>query len=142
MEINFTIWGEPTAKGRPRFFVNRGRAMAYTPAQTRSAENNFRAQAIAYKPAEPLSEALQIEIKAFRSIPLSWSKKRQAMAESGQIMPDTRPDADNYAKLVLDAMNGIFWRDDAQIVKLKVEKHYSTKPRIEIVIKEIKEAEK
>lgn len=37
-----------------------------------------------------------------------------------------RPDLDNLAKLVGDALNGLAYRDDSQIVGLTVEKHYTT----------------
>ena len=36
----------------------------------------------------------------------------------------SKPDADNYAKLILDALNGVLWRDDAQVVRLFAEKVY------------------
>ena len=34
----------------------------------------------------------------------------------------TRPDVDNYAKCVLDALNGLAYRDDSQVVDLHVVK--------------------
>ena len=37
----------------------------------------------------------------------------------------TKPDIDNYAKLVLDAMNGIAYNDDCQVVDLEVRKLYA-----------------
>jgi len=36
---------------------------------------------------------------------------------------DAVPDADNYAKLVLDSLNGVVLDDDAQVVSLTVRKH-------------------
>lgn len=36
---------------------------------------------------------------------------------------DAVPDADNYAKLVLDSLNGVALDDDAQVVSLTVRKH-------------------
>lgn len=47
-----------------------------------------------------------------------------------------RRDIDNYNKLVLDALEGIVFKDDNQIQKLTIEKHISAeKPRIEVEIK-------
>lgn len=51
--------------------------------------------------------------------------------------PTSRPDVDNYAKLVLDALNGIAWHDDAQVVSLSILKawtdpDYGSHTRIDI----------
>ena len=44
-----------------------------------------------------------------------------------------RVDSDNLAKHVLDAMNGILYDDDDQVVSLTIEKHIGQKrPRTEI----------
>jgi Holliday junction resolvase RusA-like endonuclease len=137
MIIRFKIYGEPVAKGRPRFSFRGKFARAYTPAKTAAAENNLRAQALMYKPVNPLDTALFVGIKVFRSIPKSMSKKRIEAAEKGEIRPVTKPDIDNYQKLVYDALNGIFWRDDSQIVDSRAAKFYSVTPRIEIEIMEI-----
>ena len=46
-----------------------------------------------------------------------------------------RSDWDNFHKLSMDALSGIVWEDDSQIIKATVEKHYSKEnPRIEIEI--------
>ncbi|MCK5017767.1 MAG: RusA family crossover junction endodeoxyribonuclease [Candidatus Peribacteraceae bacterium] len=45
-------------------------------------------------------------------------------------------DIDNYAKLILDSMEGIVYEDDKQIKKITIEKFYDKEnPRIEIIIK-------
>ncbi|MDR3243444.1 MAG: RusA family crossover junction endodeoxyribonuclease [Elusimicrobiota bacterium] len=139
MRINFTVWGEPTAKGRPRF-ARRGKFITtYTPQKTMNAENDFKLQSLKYKPVKPLDLPIAIEIRVFRSIPASWSVKKQFEANRGTIKPITKPDCDNYTKLILDAMNQIFFRDDSQIVRLQVEKAYSCSPRIEISMTELED---
>lgn len=35
---------------------------------------------------------------------------------------EKKPDLDNLAKSVLDALNGIVWRDDAQVASLSMSK--------------------
>tara|TARA_B100000963_G_scaffold106714_2_gene92679 strand:+ start:4145 stop:4384 length:240 start_codon:yes stop_codon:yes gene_type:complete len=37
----------------------------------------------------------------------------------------TTPDTDNLAKFVMDSLNGTYYKDDAQIVTLVVQKMYS-----------------
>lgn len=46
-----------------------------------------------------------------------------------------RRDWDNWHKISMDALTGIVWRDDSQVVKATVEKCLDPKkPRIEIII--------
>jgi Holliday junction resolvase RusA-like endonuclease len=44
---------------------------------------------------------------------------------------------DNLKKFVLDCLNGVAWKDDAQIVKIEAFKAYGETPRTEIVIREM-----
>lgn len=46
----------------------------------------------------------------------------------------SKPDLDNIAKFYLDAGNELVWHDDAQVSSLKVTKHYSKVPRVEMKI--------
>lgn len=71
--------------------------------------------------------ALMVTIRAFFQLPKSWSKKKTIAALAGDIRPTGRPDLDNIAKLSLDALNGIAYRDDAQVVALNVSKAYTDK---------------
>lgn len=133
--IEFIVYGEPTAKGRPKFRrvkTNSGKEFVntYTPGKTRKAEESFQAQAIQFRPEKPLDGALRLELAIYRSIPKSFSKKKRIAAISQDIFPVTKPDCDNYSKLIQDAMNTIFYRDDSQIVCKTVQKFYSEIPRV------------
>jgi Holliday junction resolvase RusA-like endonuclease len=70
-------------------------------------------------------------------IPPSWTKKRQAAALAGVEWPTGRPDSDNLAKGVLDALNGILWGDDAAVVELTVSKRYCTRPRTCVTVRRL-----
>ena len=50
------------------------------------------------------------------------------------ILPTKKPDTDNIAKAILDALNGVAYYDDAQVVELHVVKKYSDEPRAEVMI--------
>ncbi|MDR1952388.1 MAG: RusA family crossover junction endodeoxyribonuclease [Elusimicrobiota bacterium] len=134
MLISFTVYGEPVAKGRPRFSTRGGFGRTYTPAKTAQAEKNFLAQAIKFKPETPIETAVNIKMRIFRQPPKSLSKKKLQEIENCEHFPTTRPDLDNYMKLIFDAMNGVFWRDDSQITALYAGKFYDKTPRIEIEI--------
>lgn len=50
-----------------------------------------------------------------------------------------KPDADNIIKVVADSLNQAAYRDDADLVKVDLEKFYSWQPRIEVEIKSLEE---
>lgn len=125
----FTIAGEPVAKGRPRF----GKGRTYTPQKTFDYEAHVRnAASITIGNNEPLEGAIALHVRAFFSMPKSFSIKSREYAESGNIRPTKRPDIDNVLKIIADALNGVAWRDDSQIVTAAVEKFYSDLPRVEV----------
>jgi len=130
--IEFTIYGEPVAKGRPRYTK---RGIAYTPQKTSNYENLVKLSYLEIPREKYLNgEQLQAEIIAFFSIPKSKPKKLQLKMLSGEVRHTKRPDLDNIAKSVLDSLNGIAYNDDSQIVTLSVSKYYSLEPRTEIRI--------
>ena len=45
-------------------------------------------------------------------------------------MPLKKPDIDNCIKVILDSLNGIAYKDDSQVVSLKIEKYYADKPSL------------
>lgn len=138
--FNFTIPGEPKGKGRPKFSTKGGYARAITPEATANYENLVKVSFLrAHGKAEPYAKDVPLvaKISAFFSIPQSASKKKQAAMEAGEISPTKKPDTDNIAKIVLDALNGLAYYDDAQIVVLSLQKTYSRIPRVEIQISEV-----
>ena len=109
----------------------------YSPAEVRKWQLEARAIASEYmKGQNPLKGMLVVDISVYLAPPLSMPKKKLALALTGLIHPITRPDCDNYAKAVLDALNGIVWLDDAQIIHLTVSKHFAEKPRVQIDVAE------
>lgn len=136
MKVEFTIAGEPCGKGRPRFATINGYAKAYTPKETATYENLVK---LTYRMKYGLTrfgdtQPLLMCVKAYYSIPKSVSnKKRQLMLEK-KIRPTKKPDWDNIGKIVADSLNGIAYRDDAQVVDAFVRKYYSDKPRVEVTI--------
>lgn len=135
--IEFTVLGEPVAQGRPKFSTVNGFPQAYDPAKSRDYKDYVRLAAREYAPAALLEGPLGIAVTAYRSTPKSFSNKKAAAAERGEILPVTKPDADNYLKGVKDALKGVIWKDDSQVVDAFVKKRYSAKPRIEIKIKQL-----
>ncbi len=129
--VIITIPGEPVAKGRPRFAKS---GHAFTPAKTRSAEGLISLIGrAAMKGRAPFSGPISVDVFLVMGIPKSASKKRRAAMERGG-WPTKRPDIDNLAKAPLDAMNGIVFYDDCQIVKLSATKVYGEAPRTVVTV--------
>jgi len=103
--------------------------VAYTPAKTASYENLVKLAAIAaMRGTEPTAGPVALSLTLDLQIPASWSKKRRALAAAGTIAATKKPDADNVLKGIKDGCNGIVWRDDAQVVRITIEKRYSETP--------------
>ena len=68
-------------------------------------------------------------------VPPSWTRKRRDDALAGVIRPTGKPDYDNIGKVV-DALNGIVWVDDSQIVDARIRKLYDERARLVIEVEE------
>lgn len=129
--VSFTIPGEPQGKGRPRVGKIGGHARMFTPAKTAAYEVLIaHAAQQAMAGAAPLDCACAVQVSITVSVPASWSKKKQAAALLGEVLPTKKPDADNVVKAVFDGMNGVVWRDDVQAVDLAVRKRYGATPGV------------
>lgn len=120
--IRFTVEGRPVPKGRPRVVTvtRASRAHAYTPASTKVYETligwTYREPAGALPPATGL---IALFVKVYED----------ATQHAG--------DLDNYVKIVGDALNGIAWADDKQVVILRAEMHRNAgRARLEVGISE------
>ena len=135
MIVHLTIPGEPVAKGRPRYTKS---GHTYTPEKTASYENLIRlTYQENYKNLRFRDDVeLVCSIKAYMSIPKSKPKYFKDLAIKGYVRPTKRPDTDNIIKIVQDALNGLAYHDDAQIVSSTCEKLYSDYPRVEVRISE------
>jgi Holliday junction resolvase RusA-like endonuclease len=135
----FEVPGTPRGKQRPRVVRQNGRTISFTPDQTVQYENLVR---WCYKTTEnskrfPDDMPLKVIINAYYEIPKSASKKKRAQMLDGELRPTKKPDADNIAKIICDALNGIAYRDDAQVVTCIIQKWYSEEPSVSVEIEEI-----
>lgn len=136
--IEFTIPGQPVAKGRPKFARRGAHVVAYTPAKTASYENLVKLAATSMMCGnEPSAKPIALSVTICLQVPASWSNKRRSLAESGAIYATKKPDADNILKGIKDGCNGIVWRDDSQVVRIMLEKRYSALPCALVRVAEI-----
>ncbi|MBQ8093384.1 MAG: RusA family crossover junction endodeoxyribonuclease [Clostridia bacterium] len=134
--IQFSVPGEPRGKARPRV-VN---GHAYTPSGTVSYEagvvlayRNRYADRIRWEKGVPL------KMKITACYPRPGTPSRNVRLRDKMQQPTRKPDADNIGKIVADALNGIAYYDDAQIVDLRVRKIYSDDPYVVVEIREMED---
>jgi len=97
---------------------------AYTPAKTRAFEDKLK-QAYAEAPLPgPMEGPLNVHVILYLEKP---------KASKGREFPSVRPDLDNYVKAILDAADGIIWKDDGQICVLHAHKFYGD-PKIILIV--------
>lgn len=133
MNIQFVIPVAPRGKERPRF----ANGHTYTPKETRNYEELVRREYIAQTGGKKLSGPLKVSMFAIFPINASDSQKTKYYKINGKIKPTKKPDCDNIAKAILDALNGIAYDDDKQVVTLHIEKEYGAIGSVEVVIGEI-----
>ncbi len=131
MKIEFTVYGKPQGKARPRFTRQGNRA--YTPKETKLYEQQiakaYRAAANGFsfgdKPVEIWITAVFAKAKT--------SKKEY---------PTIKPDIDNIQKAVFDGLNSVAYNDDKQIVTATIHKCFcmleGEEPRILVTVTEYK----
>lgn len=139
MKISFSIPGEPIGKGRPKFARRGNFVQTYTPEKTASYENLVK---LCYRQV-PESEyafaerPIQVNILAKFSISKSASKKKRLEMLGGTIRPTKKPDVDNLVKSILDALSGVAYKDDSQVVELTIGKIYSENPLTIVTIEDL-----
>lgn len=116
------IPGAPVGKGRPRF--SKG-GHAYTPAKTASYEAYVRAAWMqSWHSAPPAGVPVMVRIEAVFPIPHSYTKKRKRQILEGGVPALKKPDIDNIVKIILDALNGVAYADDKDIIEVHARKRY------------------
>lgn len=131
MAITFSVQGEPVPQPRPRVSTRGGFARAYVP-KTHAVHAYRKAVAAAARGAgvTQTGEPLNVVIDAV------FARPRSHMRKSG-VKPDAprlpRPDVDNLAKAVLDALQEVIG-DDTSVARLVVEKSYGTEARTTVRI--------
>lgn len=133
MKFEIYIPGTPVAKGRPRV----SKYGTYTPKKTADFESYVEyCWAAEYGNIKPSDKPLNVSIVFRMPIPKKTSKKNRVGMVNGDICHTKKPDLDNMAKTVLDALNGLAYIDDSQIYSLTLFKTYSEQPGTHLIIEE------
>lgn len=136
MTIQFTVQGKPQAKERPRFKKTGDKTICYTPKKTKTYENlvrrEYKKQCDSYyfRDLTPIVVSMRI----YYPIPTKTKVTVRNDMLDGTIRPTTTPDIDNVIKIICDSLNGLAYKDDAQIVCVTATKYFSEIPRVEILL--------
>ena len=132
----FTVMAVPRGQGRPRA----GNGTIYKAREDKAWEKVILTSYSMHNPGvKPYTGAVKISIEAVMPVPVSKPRRVQDDMMTGKVPVMKKPDVDNIAKAVLDALNGAAWLDDKQVIALRVAKRYGHPARMTV---EIEEAER
>lgn len=137
--IRLRLHTVPRGQERARYRVmstagGRNLPVAYTPARTRAAAHEIRAEWVAAgRPRVPDGQHFRIVVEAIMQRPASHTRKDGSPGSAWLDVP-RRPDVDNILKLVLDALQPDCFANDALCREATVAKRYGDKNRLDITI--------
>ena len=135
MTSHINIPGKLVSKQRPKFSRKNGIMRTYTPEKTVNYENWVKMCWMNSGQEKMQGNIIAVIVARF-SIPKAVSKKKRK--EMHENYCAKKPDCDNIAKSILDALNGIAYDDDSQIVSLDVTKLYSdTEEGVDLYMTEV-----
>lgn len=133
--VEFTVSGVLRGKQRPKAGKRKGTGFVvfYTPEETVNQEAHIRAAVLGQIGRRLQWEgAVRVKVKVLVAIPKSFPAWKRKLIRLGMFFPLTKPDVDNGAKVVLDALNGVVWLDDKQVTDLCIKKRYGEWPETHV----------
>ena len=145
----FTVYGEAAPQGSKRGFVikrangSHGVAMVESSREVKSWRQQVAAAACQARASHKLATGpIRLELHFFRSRPKTHygsGKRATRVKDSAPRYPVSKPDVDKLTRAIGDALTGILWRDDSQVVSLVACKHWGVPERCEVAVYEIDE---
>jgi len=80
-------------------------------------------------PKELYSGPVQLDLTFYMPIPKGTPKMKTKQMINQVIYPIKRPDIDNLSYIVVNAMKGLIYEDDSQVVDLNLHKRYGETPK-------------
>ena len=137
---HLTILGEPKSQLRARATRRGKHAGIHENPKSAQAKANIRVIVQEQAPEEFLTGPLCVNIEFCFGRPKSHygtGKNAGKLKWNAPYWHTKKPDRDNLDKLVLDALTGVFWKDDAIVCEGRITKHYDERPRTEIWLQEL-----
>jgi len=138
--IEIIVYGDPQAQKRHRTFrMNSGGDrfgnMHVDPSKAKKNDLLWVIQEM--RPEKPLDFAIRVDAVFFFKRPKSHyrtGKNSHILRDDAPYWHIGKPDRDNLDKFILDAMKGVFWKDDSIVCDGNISKKYDENPRTWILI--------
>jgi Holliday junction resolvase RusA-like endonuclease len=135
----FEIIGIPRAQKQTRFVTKGGKSWSYDPSQKDKEQIQWQIKPMA--PEKLLDGPVELTIAFFMPIPKSASRALRTQMINRVILPDVKPDEDNMAYLISNALKSIVYDDDKRVCVKHVYKFYGETPKTVIRVRPILQAE-
>lgn len=137
--LRITVYCKPEPQGSVKAFMIHGKP--------RLTSDNAKVKPYRHTVAQVAAEQLSkdgIELPmAAKNRPVSlgvcWYFLKPPSAKKDRVHPAYKPDADKLLRATLDALTGIAYADDCQVVDIRAAKRYGAPERVEISVVEIKQ---
>lgn len=139
VEITFRAFGIPQSQGSMRAFVPKGGKFPIVTHQKSPALKAWReVVALAVPKGVLLDGAVRVQMDFYMPIPKARPKELRTEKQRHEWMaPWRKPDLDKMVRAVLDAMTGVVFHDDSQVVVIHATKSYSGHPGVEVWISRV-----
>ena len=136
--VTFHVPGKPQGKSRAKTFRTNGITRTVTPERTVLYENLIKDQYMHHSEGVYLDSGTPVTLRIVARFlpPKSGSKITQKRMLEGEILPLKKPDMDNIVKVVADALKGVAYHDDTQVVLVVAKKVYSAMEGLDITVEE------
>lgn len=128
--MKVVIEGKPISASRPRV-TKHG---TYNPKKKEQERISFEIKSQLPTNYIPSIKPIELSLLFFMPIPSKLSKKKKTLLIGQPCIK--RPDIDNFIIILLNAMNGIVYKDDCQVYEINTSKVYSDNPGTAIFILE------
>jgi len=139
-EIEFFVPGIPAPGGSKKAFRHHktGKIMVVDAcARNKPWRDRVAAFALDHQPEKLLTDALELKVDFFMPRPKNHygtGKNSDKLKPNAPKFNTKKPDATKLLRALEDALTGVIWADDEQIVKQVVRKHYGDNPGAVVTI--------
>lgn len=136
--FKFEIYGIPSVQKQTRFSCINNKPHTWDPSKQDKERIQWQIQQ--HAPEAPIKGPIELGIWFYMPIPKRASSKLRTEMLNQSVLPAVKPDIDNMAYLITNALKKIIYEDDNQIVIQKLYKYYDTMPRTVIKIRSIEKS--
>lgn len=135
--LTFQVYGEPIPQGSTRAFIPKGWTRPIITAANKKTKP-WRQEIAGAALAAMEKDLLDCAGKnvAFR-LTVTFRFQKPKSVKKTVLEKVTKPDTDKLIRSVLDALTGIVWTDDSQVVEILARKQFGIQPGVDIIIEEI-----